>query len=485
MSQEDWIYLDVPDSQEHSDYVIMKGARREYIGGFIRYYIPSGFDLSHFKDYLPIDMIAVPQEVDDIFGGYFVEEQQEIQHQTLKTFLDKVERVVDSNFKQPEWLIAEVNSVSGTTHTYLELVDYDKQGKESAKSRGMIFAKNKKILTKFATETGLKISSGMKILVLAKIKFSSLYNAGIEIVDIDSSFTVGQMELKLQEIRTKLYELGEFDRNKSKIESPDFTKIAVISPQEAAGLGDFQTIAKKLEEYSLCQFSYYHATFQGINSVDSIVGAFTQVNKDMNGGAGYDAVVFIRGGGDKSGLYALNNLKIARCVCRFGIPVYVGVGHERDNTILDEVCHTRFATPSMVATYIEKTIVSNAMYAKENYVHIANQSSSILTQAKSMVRSIFDSQLLICKNSLDVSRSAIDSIMETVIHSAKEITALAKSQLDNTLLDITYQDPQKILDRGYALVLDKNNKVKDISRFVANEEVTIKSKDKIISALIK
>src|SRR5690606_10875306 len=131
----------------------------------------------------------------------------------------------------------------------------------------------------------------------------------------------------------------------------EFTRVAVISPADAAGLGDFRSEADRLQSYGLCDFHYFHALFQGAGAEDSLVSTIAKLFEQQKSRPLYDALVIIRGGGDKAGIYDVNKVRIARCVCRFPIPVLVGIGHERDTTILDEVANSRFATPSLAISH--------------------------------------------------------------------------------------------------------------------------------------
>ena len=155
---------------------------------------------------------------------------------------------------------------------------------------------------------------------------------------------------------------GLYDRNKGLPAPVEFVRVAVISPATSAGLGDFRRETDRLQHAGLCDFHFYHATFQGTEAPSSIR---TAVNEALaaHRQRPFDALVVIRGGGSVTDLAWLNDLELARLLCRSPIPVFTGIGHERDGTILDEVAHRRFDTPSKVALHIASTIRDNALAA--------------------------------------------------------------------------------------------------------------------------
>lgn len=302
--------------------------------------------------------------------------------QSLDEFLNQVGQAIRNELPGRYWVRAEVLkvSVSRSRHVSLELASYDTA--QAAKARAWIWASNASIVKQFEQATRTKLTHGIKVLVECSVQFRADFGLSLMIHQIDANFTLGDMEAKLQAIRDRLTQLGEIDRNQRLPTPKDYTHVAVIAPQEAAGLGDFNTIADRLERFGLCQFDHYTALFQGVEASNSLVSAISQAVTHHHQSACYDAVVVIRGGGDKAGLYQLNEARIARCICRCPVPVIVGIGHERDHTLLDELANLRCATPSMVASKIQETILGNAELAKLDRQSLHRFAQGLMSDAR-------------------------------------------------------------------------------------------------------
>lgn len=250
------------------------------------------------------------------------------------------------------WVQAEISQVSdrgGSGHVYVDLVEHeDGQKQPVAKARAILWrAVAARVLPAFEQVTGSRLAAGMKVLVQVTPEFSETYGLSLRISDIDPRFTMGEMAARLMEIRRRLIELGEFDRQRS-LELPvDLFHVAIIAPVGAAGLGDVMREARELEARGVCRFDVRGTVFQGEQAPEAIIEAISAAyHAAMEAGNRLDAIMIIRGGGAASDLAHLNDLRLARTICRCPVPVFTGIGHERDNTILDEVACQRFDTPS-------------------------------------------------------------------------------------------------------------------------------------------
>jgi exodeoxyribonuclease VII large subunit len=255
-------------------------------------------------------------------------------------------------------------------NVYLELAERTSDGDVTATGRGFIGARvANRVLPEFQRATGATLGPGIKVLVRAKPVFSVRWGLSLEIDAIDASFTLGDMAARMREIRQRLQREGLFDANKQLLAPEDFSMVLVIAPADAAGLGDFRADADSLHRHGVCAFSYAHSRFQGDGSAGDILAAaregleaITREHRRLP-----DAVVVIRGGGAVNDLAWLNDYALARWICECPVPVFSGIGHERDNTILDEVAHTRFDTPSKVIGGIRDRIVARTNAAIEAY----------------------------------------------------------------------------------------------------------------------
>ncbi len=201
---------------------------------------------------------------------------------------------------------------------------------------------------------------------------------------MDPSYTLGDLAAKLARIREKLQQTGLYGRNKQFPAPVEFVRVAVISPETSAGLGDFRREADRLQTAILCEFHLFPATFQGVEALSSIQTAIFEalaVHKQKP----FDVLAIIRGGGSVTDLAWLNDMDLAKLLCQSPVPVFTGIGHERDNTILDEIAHTRFDTPSKVALHISTTIKDNALAAIQAWDRINALVGRIISRERTML----------------------------------------------------------------------------------------------------
>lgn len=235
-----------------------------------KWYVPDGLDLAPFKAWLPAaarsaspaatptkELIPVESAGQDIAVTK--------KGVTLSQLLAGVAQAVADAFKAGVWTMVEVvEARTKNGHVYLELSERTAEGNVLATARAMLWASTaNKILPAFEQATGATIAPGIKLLVRAKPVFKAQYGFSIEIDAIDPEYTLGDLEARKREIRTRLKQEGIFDANK-KLPAPwDFNVVLVVAPQGAAGLGDFQAEATRLERFGICRFVYAASRFQG------------------------------------------------------------------------------------------------------------------------------------------------------------------------------------------------------------------------------
>lgn len=347
---------------------------------------------------------------------------------TLSQMLGLVKEAVGMLFDKGLWLTAEVLQVSGGAHRYIELVEYDSDRKELAKTRGVVWKGSSGVLDKFQKCTGNPLSSGMKILFKAIPKFSEVHGLSLTVLDIDPTYTLGDMEARLNQIRQHLKENGWWSMNRSLKTPLEFCRLAVISPADAAGLGDFRVAADRLEKAGLCEFRYYPAAFQGDEAANQIVDQMVKV-LDEHKVQPFDALVMIRGGGDKAGLYHLNNRRLATAVCRFPLPIMVGIGHERDSVLIDEIANVRFATPSLLVSEIRHTIIQNAQRAMANWERLNHLANQVLLRADSQCDQLVAKLVEGASNQLTSADNSLERLHMRLTHEASGCVSNAEQSI--------------------------------------------------------
>ncbi|AUH52536.1 exodeoxyribonuclease VII large subunit [Chromobacterium sp. ATCC 53434] len=299
---------------------------------------------------------------------------------SLSRFLRQVSEVVKA--VPAQWVrieIAQLQVHASSGHIYMEGVEHDEAGREIAKCRLTLWRGQRMAVEgKFEAATGSKLVKGMKILGLLRPVFHEQYGFTVVLEDVDPNFTLGDMQRKLRMIRETLTRERVIDANRSLPMPSDYTVVCVISPDGAAGLGDFMEVAGRLSRYGLCKFHQRSALFQGTEAPNQIHALLERLMGGLAKGHQVDTVVILRGGGSAADLAWLNDLDLARAICNMPIPVYTAIGHERDRTILDEVAKCAFDTPSKAALHIEEIIVANARYAERQWREIRQRAESEL-----------------------------------------------------------------------------------------------------------
>lgn len=380
-------------------------------------------------------------------------------HLTLSAFLSQVSDVINRSFPRPVWIQVEVSKISNRSgHTYFDLIEYDEYGKEVAKARAALWANKKTVLlSKFKQATGSEIQDGMKVLLLMKSEFSGQYGFSFMVEDIDPAYTLGDMQAKLKAIREALQKAGLYDLNKRQVQPVEFTRVAVVSPENAAGLADFMREADILMSAGLCDFRYHAALFQGKGAAASIIKALDKVAKEHHAHP-YDALVVIRGGGAASDLAWLNDYDLAARLAQMKLPVFTGIGHQIDDTILDEISLRRFDTPSKVSAHIAGTIVNNAEEAINNYLCIIRDVNKVIQNTENRLELFMNTVTGSAAQAIHKAESEIDLMLHKIKDGAYNAIERADQYLNLTMAEIMGLSPQKTLSRGFGLARSTKGK---------------------------
>lgn len=265
----------------------------------------------------------------------------------------RVKSSLEDSFSLPVWVIAEISemTVNRSGHCYLDLVETE-QGTDQviARCRATIWSYTFRMLRPyFETTTGQTFSEGLKVLLQAKVEYHEVYGLSLNIRDIDPVYTLGDLARQRRDIIRRLQEDGVFEMNKE-LELPVIPqRIAVISSPTAAGLQDFLDQLHNNPHQFVFYTKLFPAVMQGSEAPRSIMDALERIYEyeDL-----FDAVVIIRGGGAQLDLACFDQYELAFHVAQFPLPVITGIGHDKDDTVVDLVAHTRMKTPTAVAEFL-------------------------------------------------------------------------------------------------------------------------------------
>lgn len=262
-----------------------------------------------------------------------------------------VRETLELTFSNEYWVRAEISELRVNRHCYMELVQKDSHKNGIiAKARAQVWANRWAFIKPmFEDMTHQSLATGMQVLVKAEITFHELYGYSINITDIDPTYTLGDIAKRRQEILHQLTQEGISTMNQELPLPRMLQRIAIISSASAAGYGDFCNQLKNNPARLAFHTQLFQATMQGDDVTPSIINALNCIAGQQEQ---WDAVVIIRGGGATSDLSGFDTLELAENVAQFPLPIITGIGHERDDTVIDLIAHTRMKTPTAAAEFL-------------------------------------------------------------------------------------------------------------------------------------
>ncbi len=381
-------------------------------------------------------------------------------------------------FPEEYWVQAELSDVrsNATGHCYLELIEKDARGNNLiARARAMIWNQVYRLLKPyFEQETGQAFVSGLKVLVKVTVGFHELYGYSLTILDIDPSYTLGDMARRRREILAKLEEEGVLTLNKE-LEMPLLPqRIAVISSATAAGYGDFcNQLAGNPYGYVFYP-RLFPAMMQGERVEESIIGA---LNRIYSHAEAWDVVVIIRGGGATSDLSNFDSYLLAANCAQFPLPIITGIGHERDDTVIDAVAHTRVKTPTAAAEYLIARVQESAAVVENSGGRICQAVRWVLEHEKQQLDTYCHRMQMTLVTGLQREHYRLEQwvqhfplVVRTALEREQHRLQLWEQRVDSL-------SPDKLLARGYSITLKDGHAVTDAT--------TLSSGDRLVTRMAK
>ncbi|HLN19915.1 MAG TPA: exodeoxyribonuclease VII large subunit [Bacteroidales bacterium] len=433
------------------------------------------------------------------------------------------------SFPDMLWVVAEISEIKENYagHRYLELVE--KQGDSNnikARIRAVIWCKKYSLLNSyFRNVTGEALKSGLKILIKARIEYHELYGLSLDICDIDPAYTIGELSVRRQLIIKQLEEEGIFEMNRQ-LELPlIMQRIAVISSKNAAGYQDF---INHLENNSY-GYVYYTKLFESpVQGSETETGIIKALDRIVELADKFDAVAIIRGGGSQVDLSWFDNYNIAYHITQFPLPVFTGIGHEKDMSVTDMVAFSALKTPTAVADFIVEHNASAEKYLINLWTGIQDASRTILEQSRRRVDSarikllpmtrnllsemqnrIAGKVMRLVKNgtyylnstsvSLAGYQSGLSSAIRSLITGKKELLNFRKNSLKpatvfflkskGTLISsyektVEILNPENVLMRGYTITYRDGTIMKSSKTAANGDQLITKFRDGTVSSRV-
>ena len=383
---------------------------------------------------------------------------------SLSRLNSMVRAAIEEQLPLKYWVTGELSEVRATSvgHCYIELVERDEAtGEISAKARGTIWSRVYSLLRPyFLEQTGREFSVGLKVLLQVSVNFHELYGFSLDVCDIEPAYTIGDMARQRMLIVQRLTDEGVINLNKE-LPFPLLPKrVAVISSASAAGYGDFcDQLNGNLYGFNF-RVQLFPAPMQGSKVEEGIISALNAIARDLDS---WDVVVIIRGGGATSDLSCFDTYDLANNCAQFPLPVVTGIGHQRDDTLLDIVAHTRVKTPTAAAELLIHTMLVQA------------------EKIENMRRAIPDT---VSRRIAD-ERRRVEMLVQNLPLSVAMVLQQQRHRLDIWEQQLQASSPDRILARGYTLTLSGGRIVRSAAELSAGDEVVTRFADGDVTSTVK
>lgn len=399
----------------------------------------------------------------------------------------QVHRALSDSFPEEVWVHAELSEVHGNPngHCYVEFVEKnERNGQLVAKARGYIWASTYRNLRPyFERETGQTLVAGLKVLVKVTVEFHELYGYALNVKGIDPSYTIGDRERRRREILQQLEAEGVLTLNKELPFPLLPQRVAVISSPTAAGYGDFCDQLLKNPYGFVFYPKLFEAVMQGEWVESSIIQALDRIFAEEER---WDVVVIIRGGGATSDLTGFDTYPLAAACAQFPIPIVTGIGHERDDTVLDMISHTRVKTPTAAAELLIARVLESATRLHQLQERTQAAVTYRLTNERHRLEKLADkvpSLFTVYKLNAEHRLACFEQrwrqaserrlteeehrwvrLNERLLQAAQRRVVNEQHRLELLQKEVEHASPERLLKRGYSITLKGNKAVTDASQ---------------------
>ncbi len=405
---------------------------------------------------------------------------------TLFELNSLVHEVIEDNFDEQYWVVGELSDVSTPAfggHFYGELVQKDEESDRIvARARITCWARNYNMIRlRFQKEAGETLRKGLQVKLLVEVNFHEQYGYSLNVVDIDSTFTLGDLAKRRREILQQLEKDGILHDNQSLPLPRLLKRIAVISSATAAGYGDF---CHQLEENDYgfhFDVQLFPAVMQGEQVPESIIAALEEIREEPP----FDLVVIIRGGGASSDLSDFDSYELAACIALYPLPVLTGIGHERDETVLDYVAHTKVKTPTAAAAFIIEHQAEEAALLDDLYQRITHSAKEQIQREKQRLEHQRAVLPLLFMGFYQKGENKLVLLSQRLSSSAKQSLEREKHSLQLMQQRLNSLDPRLLLKRGYTITTCGGKLVRSIEGLAEGEVLTTQTeKGEIYSKVV-
>lgn len=392
---------------------------------------------------------------------------------TLYSLNNMVRQAVSEGLPSRYWVTGELSEVreASNGHCYIELVQRDEVTQELvAKARGTIWSRIYSLLRPyFLEQTGEPFAAGLKVLLQVSVGFHELYGYTLDVCDIEPAYTVGDMARQRMLVIKRLTDEGVIDLNKELPFPLLPQRVAVISSATAAGYGDFcDQLASN--RYGFVFYPHlFQSPMQGSGVEQGVISALDRIAADIDM---WDVVVIIRGGGATSELSCFDTYDLANNCAQFPIPIITGIGHQRDESVLDMVAHTRAKTPTAAAELLIHAMLEQETYMTNMMQGVVQGVQLRMDAEQQRLQGFLGRLPMATALYLQGEKMRLQTSLQTVFSSAQMLIKEQQHRLDVCNAALEAASPERILSLGYSITRVNGRVVRSIDDVVPGDEVT-------------
>lgn len=392
----------------------------------------------------------------------------------------------------PVWVAAEISElkVNYSGHCYIELVEKADEpaatsprgGRTSsvprAQARAVIWRSQHAMLSAyFEAETGSKLAAGMKILAKALVSYHELYGLTLQIVDLDASYTLGEVQRQRQMTIKRLQADGVWDMNRETAMPMLVQRIAVVSSASAAGYRDFMNELRS-GGYAF-RTELFDAVVQGAAAEDSVTAALSAIAERAEE---FDAVAMIRGGGSATDLSCFDSYLICSYVAQFPLPVITGIGHDKDTSVADMVAHKALKTPTAVAAWLTDRMARIEAWLDESARRLHDTAVTATRNERLRLERLASDTAREGGMYVERCRSALGLLREQTATAALRIVEIGRARLEAADGLVEGRSPQRIMRMGFAVVRSGGRALLSTEGLRAGERIEVELCDGALDA---
>ncbi len=415
---------------------------------------------------------------------------------TLQQVVRSIKKTLEDRYTQNYWVKAEMHKLNKypSGHAFPELVQKD-DNKIVAQITGTIWKQQlERINTKFIEVVKEPLREGTTLLLLVKINYSETFGLGLQILDIDPSFSLGELQKQREETLRKLAKEGLLNLNQ-KLHFPLLPKrVAIISAESSKGLSDFMQVLQENEKSYFIFTHLFNAYLQGDVAVQSIISALKKIKRVKDH---FDIVIIVRGGGAEVGMTCYNNYDLCKAIAEFPLPVLTGIGHSTNLNVAEMVSFRNEITPTKLAEFLLQTFrefeqetkrLNREMIAhslqiidktkqdfngqvrifkhaslrftdslknelNQQIIELKNTTRYFLKNENDAVLSLKNDYRIVTKEIITAERNTLSLISKPIKGSLLHFFERKESDLEQLEKTVNILNPSNVLQRGYSLTL--------------------------------